>query len=115
MATLTRQASARTGTSLTFASCAAGGDVVTNADGKTFLLVVNGSGGALTVTVAAQVTSLSTPYGTLEMSNKAKSVGAGETAIIGPFEPTLFNNSSNQLAITYSGVTSLTIAACYLP
>ena len=113
MATLTRQAKSRAGTTLTFASCAGGGDVVDNTDGKTELIIVNGSGGALTVTVAAQVTTINTPQGNYEMTNKAKSVGAGATVIMGPFEPGLFNNSSGQLAITYSGVSSLTIAAVY--
>ena len=98
---------------MTFDACTGGGDVVTNVDGKTELLIVNGSGGALTVTVAAVVTIVNTTQGNYEMTSKAKSVGAGATVQMGPFEPGLFNNSSGQLAIAYSGVTSLTIAALY--
>ena len=113
MATLTRQAKSRAGTTVTFAACAGGGDVVENVDGKTELWILNGSGGALTVTVAAVVTTVNTPSGNFEMTSKAKSVGAGATVQMGTFEPGLFNNSSGQLAITYSGVTSLTIAAVY--
>lgn len=114
MATLTRQTIVEAGLTPTFASCAGGGDVVDNSDGKTFLYVKNGSGGSLTVTIAAAsgASSISDPkYGTLSKSAVAKAVGAGADAIIGPFKKQGFNNSSEQLAITYSGVTSLTIAA----
>jgi hypothetical protein len=86
MATLTRQAVNEDGLDIVFASAAVGGDVVTNQDGKTIILVKNGSGGAIT-----------------------------GTGIMGPFKKTAFNNASNQIEVTYSGVTSVTIAALYIP
>ena len=115
MATLTRQKAVLTGLTPSYASCAGGGDVVDNSDGKTFLHVKNGSGGSITVTVTAQSTSLSTTtHGLLTVSNVAIAIGAGSERIIGPFPKQAYNNASKQLAITYSGVTSLTIAAFYI-
>lgn len=115
MATLTRQKVVIGGLTPSYAACAAGGDVVTNDDGKTFLHVKNSSGGSLTVTVTAQSTSVNTgTHGTLTVSNVAIAIPAGQERMIGPFPKQAYNNSSKQLAITYSGVTSLTIAAVYI-
>ncbi len=112
MATLTRQDKTEVGTQLTFASAAGGGDVVDNSDGLTSLIIINGSGGDITVTVTAQNTGATNQeYGTLTKADSATVVAAGETWMVGPFRKVPFNNSSRQIAITYSGVTSLTIAA----
>lgn len=115
MATLSRQKIVVTGLTPSFGACAGGGDVVDNSDGRTFLHVKNGSGGSITVTVAAQVASLVTgTHGTLPVSNVAIAIPAGAERIIGPFAKQAYNNASKQLAITYSGVTSLTIAAFFI-
>lgn len=114
MATLTRQTIIEAGLTPTFAACAGGGDVVDNSDGMTFLYVKNASAGSITVTIAAAsgAASVADPkFGTLTKSAVAKVILAGADAIIGPFKKQGFNNSSEQLAITYSGVTTLTIAA----
>lgn len=118
MATLTRQAVNEDGADLTFASAAGGGDVVTNADGKTFLLVRNGSGGSITVTVTEQIsgTTVEDPvYGTVSKANAAVAIADGGTGVIGPFKKQAFNNASNQIEISYSGTTSVTVAALYIP
>ena len=57
MAVLTVQTVVRSGVGPTYASCAGGGDKFLP-DATTFLHVKNGSGGALTVTVAAVATVL---------------------------------------------------------
>lgn len=117
MATLSRQKilAATTGLQATYAACAGGGDVVDNSDGKTFLHVKNGSGGALSVTVTAQnASTVVGGFGTLAVANVVVSVGAGAEKYIGPFPRQAYNNTSDQIAITYSGVTSLTIAAVYM-
>jgi hypothetical protein len=117
MATLTRQRITEEGAVVTFGAAAGGGDVVDNSDGKTFLLVTNGAGSSMTVTVAEQIsgTTVDDPnYGTLSKADAAVTVTAGATAAIGPFKKTAFNNGSNQIAITYSSATSVTIAAMYL-
>jgi hypothetical protein len=116
MAALTLQTIVEAGVTPSYASAAGGGDTAKNDNGDVFLHVKNGSGGALTVTVTAQKTSAITPgMGSTTKSNVAVSVGAGSEEMIGPFAPLAFNNASGNLAITYSGVTSLTIAAIKLP
>jgi hypothetical protein len=115
MATLVRQKIVGSGLTPSYAACAGGGDVVDNADGRTFLHVKNGSGGSITVTVTAQDTSAQTvTHGTLTVANIAVAIPAGQERMIGPFPKQAFNNASKQLALSYSGVTSLTIAAVYM-
>lgn len=115
MATLTRQKIVIGGLAHTTASAASGGDVVDNSDGKTFLLVTNGSGASINVTVTAQDTSLDTAtHGTVTISDNVVAVAAGVTKLIGPFKKLAWNNSSKQLAISYSAVTTVTVAALYI-
>lgn len=105
MATLTVQQTDLDGVVPSYVACAGGGDEFLN-DGKTMLHLKNGSGGALTVTVDSLVNC---NQGTDH--NSVTSVGATAEAMIGPFGITRFNDSSTgRAAITYSGVTSLTIA-----
>ena len=113
MATLTVVSITESGTANpSFVAAAGGGDVADNAKGDTILQIKNGSGGALVVTVTAQTTAASDPsFGALTKLDASISVPASGEAYIGPFRKNAFNNSSSQLAITYSGVTSLTIAA----
>ena len=104
MAALTTQEVTQAGATLSFASCAGGGDTFVN-DGNTFLYVKNGSGGALTVTVAAPGT-----YRGATITAQAVSVGAGSEKCIKPYPPEITQPAAATTAITYSGVTSLTIA-----
>lgn len=112
MALLTRNRILEAGLTPVFVAAAAGGDQVDNADGKTFLHVKNGGGAGITVTITAQsVTAEDPKLGTVTKANIVKSIAAAGEAIIGPFKKQAFNNGSNQIAITYSGVTSVTVAA----
>lgn len=114
MATLTRQKIVSSGLAASYGSAAAGGDVVDNSDGKTVLHVKNAGGGSINVTITAQDTSVDAAgYGTITVSNLVVAVPAGAERFIGPFPKRAFNNASKQIAITYSGVTSVTIAALY--
>ena len=114
MATLTVQTITESGKVATYASCEGGGDVVEN-DGSVFLHLKNASGGELTVTITAQTTTVDTSlYGDLTKANATQAIAASGEAFIGPFPPSAYNNTSSQIAITYSGVTSLTIAALRL-
>ena len=118
MATLTRQTLGEDGLTASYAACASGGDEVTNSDGATFLHVKNGGGSAVTVTVAEQIsgTTVESPnYGKLTKANATKSINAGAEAFFGPFKKQGFNDEDGNIQITYSGVTSLTIAALKLP
>lgn len=113
MATLTVQNKTETGAVITFASAAGGGDVADNSSGDTILILNNASGGDLTVTVTPQqnTDATNTSHGILTKAALATVVAAGEIWSIGPFRPNTYNNSSNQIVITYSGVGSLSIAA----
>lgn len=106
MATLSTQAVNRAGVGPTYAACAGGGDRFTPSS-NTYLHVKNGSGGALTVTVAA--TRVPKPNQTI--SNNVVSVPAAGERMIGPFpwEDYVATDGSGLADITYSGVTSLTI------
>lgn len=118
MATLTRQALNEDGLTASYASAAALGDQVTNADGKTFLHIKNGSGGSITVTVSEQIsgTTVQSPqYGKLTKASATKAIGSGAEAFFGPFAKAGFNDVNGNIQITYTAVTSLTIAAVYIP
>jgi hypothetical protein len=110
MATLTTQEIRRTGAAITPVAAAGGGDSFTpGAD--TFLLVVNGSGGAITVTVATPREA----FPDVAVADVAVSVPAGTTRYIGPFPAEHFAQADDGLAdITYSGATSVTVAAVRL-
>ena len=108
MAVLTVQSVSRTGLEATYASCAAGGDTFVNS-GYELIHIKNGHSGAQTVTVVTPATS----YG-LAIADVAVEVTAGEERFIGPFPPAVFNGASDTVSLTYSGVTSLTIAVVKL-
>lgn len=92
---------------MTYASAAGGGDKLT--PGPTvFLHVKNASGGALTVTVAP--THVPLPNLTTTMAAVSVIATSGD-AMIGPFPADMFAGSDGLASITYSGVTSLTVAA----
>lgn len=113
MAALSVITSAPGGSAWSTASAAGGGDTFVN-NGKTLFYVNNGSGGSITVTFTAQNT-VNVDGQSLSLSNIAVAVGAGAAKIFGPFPAGIFNNSSGAVAVTYSGVTSLTVAPISLP
>ncbi len=105
MATLATQNITRAGVAPTFAAAAGGGDKFTPSK-DTWIEAVNGSGGAITVTI---ITPKTTDYGAA-VADIAVSVGAGSTRKIGPFPRQHFADTDDGLAdLTYSGVTSLTV------
>ncbi len=116
MAALTIQTIAEAGLDASYAAAASGGDSARNDNGDVFLHVKNGDASSHTVTVTAQRTSATVPgMGTTTKSNVAVAVPAGAERMIGPFAPLAFNDSSNDVAITYDDVTSVTIAALKMP
>lgn len=106
MAVLTTQTIVPTGLTPAYSAAAGGGDkVAPGAD--TFIHVKNGSGGSLTVTVDSVVPS---NYGT--DADLVVAVPAGSERMIGPLAAPRFQSLTDGLVnVTYSGVTSLTIAA----
>lgn len=103
MATLTVATAAVTGTAYTAAAAAGGGDVFPN-DGNTRIVVTNGGGSSINVTVTPQNT-----VNGLSLSAVVVAVAAGASKVIGPFPPQYFNNLSGQVVLTYSAVTSVTV------
>lgn len=109
MATLTSVQPTILGTDPGFVAAAAGGDKVAPND-RGYLHYRNGSGGSITVTVDVPGV---TKYGQ-NTPNVPVAIPAGAERIIGPFPADLANSSDGLVAITYSGVTSLTVAAITL-
>lgn len=113
MAALTVQEFDIDGAAITTTAAAGGGDTFVNdASTRTFLKVVNGGGGQITVTFTTQVSQAETiSLGTVDLANKAVTVDAGVTKYFGPFNGKRWNNASGAVAVSYSGVTTVTVAA----
>ena len=105
MAALTVQTVTNTGTEVTYAAAAGGGDTFVN-DGRTYLHVKNGGGSPITVTINSQENC---NYGSDH--NIAVIVANGSEKIIGFFSKKRFNNTGGAVEVTYSGVTTVTVAA----
>lgn len=95
----------KTGIAAALAAANVDGNFFDN-DGRTWLEVVNGGGASITVTIAVPYTvdgSAVTP--------PTVTVPAGARRLIGKLDTTIYNNGSNQVNVTYSGVTSVTVGA----
>jgi hypothetical protein len=105
VATLSTQQVAITGGAVTYGSAAGGGDKVVP-DGRTMLHVKNGGGSSITVTVVV-------PGSTYGQANPdvAVTVPNGGERMIGPFPIEIADPADGLVAITYSAVTSVTVAA----
>ena len=106
MATLATQVVADTGLAPTTASAAGGGDKCAAGQGC-FLYVLNGGGSSITVTLA-------TPQiyqGDLALADRTVTVANGTFKLIAV--PAFYANpaDSGLCSITYSGVTTVTVAA----
>lgn len=111
MAQLTPAQFKSSGTLVSTAAAAGGGDSFANT-GQEVLYVNNGGGSPITVTITAQ----NTKYLQETVSNRTVSVTNGTAQFIGPFPPAIFNDANGLVQITYSGVTSVTVAVFkYLP
>ena len=83
----------------------AGGDLFAN-DGRQFLFCNNGGGGNITLTFEVNQT-----VNNIEVQDRTVTIDAGKYKIIGPFAQQTFNNGSDQVSVTYSGVTSVSVVA----
>jgi hypothetical protein len=109
MAELTVQQIARTGLEATYAAAAGGGDEFDN-DGRTFFHIINANGSDRTATFVTSVT-----VDGLAVGDVAVVVTAGEERMVGPFPPSIFNDTDGHVNVTYSAVTDVTVAAIRLP
>lgn len=105
MAALTLQTAAIAGTTVTYANAAGGGDTVANPSRGQALLVVNGDASSTTVTVAVPGNA----WNGAAAPDTAVTVAAGATKLIA-LDQRYADPSTGLGAITYSSVTSLTIA-----
>jgi len=97
------------GTEPTFVAAAGGGDTFVNDGAKTLFIVNNGGGGAITATFDGTGTG---PASAVAFDDDvATSVGAGEEWIFGPFPKDRFTGT---VSVSYSGVSSVTVAAVSL-
>lgn len=107
MATLSVQAIGSAGLDPTYAAASGGGDKL-KPGRTTFLHVINGGGSSITVTLVAP----GNYYGTVANPDPTYTVGAsGEMMIPVPASPFANSADSGLASVTYSGVTSVTVAA----
>lgn len=88
-------------------AAAGGGDKFRN-DGRTLLYVNNGGGGPINVTIDAQ------SIDGMPFEDPVVAVAAGAHKLIGPFPPRYFNDAGGFVNVSYSGVSSVTVAAIQL-
>lgn len=111
MALLTVQNITRSGLAPSYSAAAGGGDTIPSPDSETFLHVRNGGGSAITVTIATPGTVL----GDLAVADVSVSVPAGGERMIGPLPYAHFADpATGNASISYSSVTSVTVAAIRL-
>jgi hypothetical protein len=77
---------------------------------KTFFRVINGGGSPITVTIDS-VTACSQGFD----HNLAVVVSNGDESWIGPLDKSRFNDSSGNINVTYSAVTSVTVQVVQVP
>src|SRR5262245_2385259 len=105
---LTKTTISRAGVDLVATATAADatGNNWTNTGGE-FLFIKNGGGSSITLTLAVgpgAVVDGQTP------TSKTVTVAAGKEFLVGPFPVTIYSDVNNLMNITYSGVTSVTVA-----
>lgn len=96
----------RSGITDTLAAANVDGNFYTNT-GKEFLEIYNASVGSINVIFAGVADGIT--VATL----KTIAVGAGVRKKIGPFPTGTYNDASNYVQITYSAVTTVTVAVYY--
>lgn len=97
------------GNDLAGVSAAAGGDSFVNT-GKEFVVIKNGDSSPMTLTIVTPATI----DGDLAIADRTATIGIGETRMIGPFQPGLYNDTlvaGGKVSLTYSSVTSLKVNA----
>lgn len=92
------------GTEVTFEACNVDGNFFEN-NGKMFIWVKNGSASVVTVNIDSPTNC---NYGFAH--DVAVAITAGEDRLIGVFPIARFNDASKHVNITYSAVTTVTIA-----
>lgn len=109
---LSKNGNSATGLLLSGAAASAGGDTISNQDGKALLWVNNGGGSPITLTVTVQNASQFTASGSpVTATSIAYTITNGTSRMLGPWDPSIYNDGNQNIAITYSAVTSVTVLA----
>lgn len=116
MAVLTPQTITGAGIAPTYGAAAAGGDSFpVNTDQRHFLHVKNGGASPITVTITPVTLAEKTVgAGSLTVPSLGGSVAATSDKMFGPF-PVDYMGANGQVQVTYSAVTTVTVAALVLP
>lgn len=110
MATIAVKQAVISGTNLSVAGAAAGGDEFVNSDRRTLLIVrINGA-----VTPTITITPAVQPTPGLNFAPVAFVVAGIGWYVLGPFPPRWFNNANNRVQITYSGVTNVFVSPIHI-
>lgn len=109
MAALTVQPLTRAsnGVDLAGAAASVGGDTFSTT-GREMLVVKNGSGAPITVTIATPIL-----VDNLAVADLTATIGAGATRALGPFPPSTYADNGQpggSVAVSYSAVSSVTVA-----
>jgi hypothetical protein len=107
MALLPVQQASLSGTPVTYTAAAGGGDTFTVPSGSTALRIKNGGGSAITASLAFPGT---TSYGVANPSKTTSSIAAGAEVVVGPIPASAVDPNTGVASVTYSGVTSVTVA-----
>lgn len=104
----------QTGAAVALGAAAALGDTYIN-DGRTFFLVNNADAAPIDVTLAVQKATHNVPgLGTVTKANVVVNVPAGtQRMIVLPRAP--YNTDEGRVAVTYSAVANVTVAAVRVP
>lgn len=78
-------------------------------DGKQFVHIKNSSGSTIYITITTPAT-----VGGMAIADVNEAITTGTERMIGPFDPTYFNNSGGTVYVDYSAI-SVTVGAFKLP
>lgn len=109
MALLSVQQATLSGTPVTYQAAAAGGDTFSPGSSDSVALRVK-NGGASAMTASIQFPG-QTPYGVNNPARQSSSIPAGTEVVIGPIPQSAIDTSTGLVSVTYSGVSSVTVAA----
>lgn len=96
----------RNGVDLAGTAADVAGDTWANS-GQEFVVIKNGSGAGITVTLNIRPTAIDGTLGTV--TDPTVAIAAGATRIIGPFPPGLYNDAQGLAQVLYSAVTTVTM------
>jgi hypothetical protein len=87
---------------------AATGNKFANPRGTAVLTVINGAGAPITVTITTTKTIVLKGITTYQVADQAVTVTNATPKIIGPFDPSMYNDANGDVTVNYSSGTTIT-------